>query len=934
MKITITGTDDNTVPLVVDGVSELLVSEAALDTTKDTNDIAAGVKTGTNAASVNETDINTNDLSFQATGEDIASIKFADPNSTTDAFADPAFANLGAGQGTPTWTLSNGDRTLTLYYGSQAALILQLSGANAVTAGNTGNVTVTATLVDHFFHQLPNSTLDVILSGVTVVATDTSGDQVAGTIKVNITDDAPTFGTVTNITVDNEVATTNSTLVVNDGADSPVTASLVGSVPPADLTAGGLAVKYYIDPSNPTVLIGYTGATVTAPATPAVADRVFIVTLNAAGDSYSFQLLKTLDGDVVTTPITASSAFGAGPSAGQVLQDADGNDLASISGWTVPSGFDVAAWKASLTPVSLTLQDVNGSTGGWGVNNNNFDDNGEFLRFDFGSTTDFDGAGPFTPPTINAPNVAEVTFDFKNYSNGDDVDWVVHYSDGTIESGRLTFAGGDFLHTLPPATTGKFIDYVELYAFDGSGKVDLVSAGTVTTAVDITLPFKVTITDTDGDPRDTTVNVRVQEQNDAPVAGADNIVVSNDAFTIPISWLLANDSDPENDSLSVTAVTESIANFTPVVSGGVVTGITVAAGIAVGSYTFTYTLSDGTTTSTGNVTMSVVNTDSNINTIVVPSAVDFSRIDGNDGNDPLTGGAGTDILIGGNGDDVLTGGQGNDNLQGGANNDTYSFAAGAGNDQVTDSSGSADRIGFGITGMLANLNFLDTDLDDDGGGDDDNDDLLISYNGQSISVINHFDTGTIEQLILPAGLSVGGYALNSSGYRISTDDNGTFDGVNDVAFGSRDIIAGNSLAQTLSGGAGDDLLFGNGGNDTLNGGDGSDLLVGGTGQDTLSGGNGRDYFKLTDTASFDIISDYQTGANSDFVDLTSLVTVAAGHSVSEYITRSGSDLFVDIDGNGTGATAVKVAQFTANPASGALAVIYEDAAHTVLTQNF
>ncbi len=145
--------------------------------------------TGTQPALTTETAVDASGLTFHATGEDIVSIRFADPNNTGDAFTDPTLANLDAGQGSPTWTLSGGDRVLTLSYGGQPALILQLSGASTVTAGNTGNVTATATLVDHVLHQLPPSALDVILSGVTVVATDTSGDTVTGSITVTVTDD-------------------------------------------------------------------------------------------------------------------------------------------------------------------------------------------------------------------------------------------------------------------------------------------------------------------------------------------------------------------------------------------------------------------------------------------------------------------------------------------------------------------------------------------------------------------------------------------------------------------------------------------------------------------------------------------------------------------------------------------------------------------------
>ena len=60
--------------------------------------------------------------------------------------------------------------------------------------------------------------------------------------------------------------------------------------------------------------------------------------------------------------------------------------------------------------------------------------------------------------------------------------------------------------------------------------------------------------------------------------------------------------------------------------------------------------------------------------------------------------------------------------------------------------------------------------------------------------------------------------------------------------GMKDILAGDSRANVINGGGGDDTLFGGpgGGADTLNGGPGDDKLYGGLGVDTLDGGKGDD----------------------------------------------------------------------------------------------
>ena len=61
-----------------------------------------------------------------------------------------------------------------------------------------------------------------------------------------------------------------------------------------------------------------------------------------------------------------------------------------------------------------------------------------------------------------------------------------------------------------------------------------------------------------------------------------------------------------------------------------------------------------------------------------------------------------------------------------------------------------------------------------------------------------------------------------------------------VAVISGVVLQGNNLANTLTGGAGNDVLLGLGGNDTLNGLAGADQLFGGTGNDILNGGDDND----------------------------------------------------------------------------------------------
>ncbi|MBL8627757.1 MAG: tandem-95 repeat protein [Myxococcales bacterium] len=99
------------------------------------------------------------------------------------------------------------------------------------------------------------------------------------------------------------------------------------------------------------------------------------------------------------------------------------------------------------------------------------------------------------------------------------------------------------------------------------------------------------------------VTITVNPVNDPPVAGADTATTAEDtAATIAAATLLANDTDLEGATLSITAV-GGATNGTVALAGTTIT-FTPAANFN-GTATFTYTLSDGTATATGTVTVTV-----------------------------------------------------------------------------------------------------------------------------------------------------------------------------------------------------------------------------------------------------------------------------------------------------------------------------------------
>lgn len=261
---------------------------------------------------------------------------------------------------------------------------------------------------------------------------------------------------------------------------------------------------------------------------------------------------------------------------------------------------------------------------------------------------------------------------------------------------------------------------------------------TPNTNVNGTDSFTVVVSDGKGASVESVVTVTVAPVNDAPVAVADRIMLSEKdkaAFD-----LVANDTDVEGDRLAlvgiaVTAVAglaitnqQAAAAFSVVDGKLVVDPSSAFAALEDGqqaTVTLSYTVRDanggeakGTTTVTvdGYTEYNIVEGGNGNDMLIGTSRKDMleggdgddtmvagegndmvdagagnDRVLAGEGNDVIDGGAGNDVLMGGSGNDVISGGAGNDTLNGGAGDDTLS--GGTGNDTLTGGSG-ADTFVF------------------------------------------------------------------------------------------------------------------------------------------------------------------------------------------------------------------------------------------------
>ncbi|MFN6560314.1 MAG: Ig-like domain-containing protein [Nostoc sp. ChiSLP01] len=239
-----------------------------------------------------------------------------------------------------------------------------------------------------------------------------------------------------------------------------------------------------------------------------------------------------------------------------------------------------------------------------------------------------------------------------------------------------------------------------------------------------TISIKVTATDTSNASVDDTFNLTVTPVNDAPVAGDDSASANqNTALTLLAADLLANDTDVDSSTLSITAVSNAVNGSVSLNNSGNVV-FTPTAGFT-GNGSFNYTLSDGNGgTDVATVTVAVgVNLNGTNNNDNLNGTSGNDIINGLNAQDTISGNAGNDCLVGDNGDDKLYGGTGNDKLYGGNGQDTLSGDAGNdrlegdnGDDKLYGSDGNDNLIGGNGQDLLvggAGNDFLDGDKGDD-----------------------------------------------------------------------------------------------------------------------------------------------------------------------------------------------------------------------------
>ncbi|PIF51822.1 putative secreted protein (type I secretion substrate) [Pseudomonas sp. 29] len=168
-------------------------------------------------------------------------------------------------------------------------------------------------------------------------------------------------------------------------------------------------------------------------------------------------------------------------------------------------------------------------------------------------------------------------------------------------------------------------------------------------------------------------------------------------------------------------------------------------------------------------------------------------------------------------------------------------------------------------------------------------DLLYSGPGNDL-----LDGGT--------GIDTASYAHATAGVTVNL---GLLGAQNTVGAGTDTLtgienLVGSNFNDTLTGDNNNNVINGGLGNDILNGGGGDDLLIGGMGNNTMTGGAGADTFQwLKGNSGHDLITDFTPG--TDKLDLSQLLQGENGTTASldDYlhftVTGSGASLLTSID---------------------------------------
>jgi len=482
------------------------------------------------------------------------------------------------------------------------------TSAGTATAG-TDYTSIASTKLTFAAGETTKTVTVNIANDTTVEANETFNVNLAAPVNATIADSLG-VGTI----VDNEPKISIGNVTVNEGAG---TATFVVSL--SEATTGNVTVKYATSNGTATAGSDYT----------ALASTTLTF---AAGETYK-TIVVNIANDATIEPNETFNVTLSSPSANATILTAVGvgtivdNDspppvaplaaalvVAPASATTSPSsGFsdlnEVVKVNEDTTLKGSVLTGTSSASGTVTVSTFQVDGNtyvfkaGEIATMTGVGTLliDADGSYTFTPAADYNGAVPVVTYTMTDGSNNDTSTLAISVTavnDAPVAVADTAFAQADTPVTVAASTLlindkDSDGDVLTLFSVQDAthGSVAMVGSDVVftpTAGYFGTASFNYTISDGHGGTATTTVDVNV---NGAPVAAADAVSgTANSPLNIASAALLSNDTDPNNDPLTISSVLDATHGTVALVGGNVVFTPTKD---YVGNASFSYTISDG-----------------------------------------------------------------------------------------------------------------------------------------------------------------------------------------------------------------------------------------------------------------------------------------------------------------------------------------------------
>ena len=284
----------------------------------------------------------------------------------------------------------------------------------------------------------------------------------------------------------------------------------------------------------------------------------------------------------------------------------------------------------------------------------------------------------------------------------------------------------------------------------------------------------------------------VVNPNNSPTANDDAATVAEDSGANPIP-VLANDTDPDGNTLTITAVTQGTNGSVAITGGG--TGLTYAPNANYfGADSFTYTISDGnggTDTATVSITVTPVNDNPTANddaaTVAEDSSANAINVLANDSFAPDAGETLTvsAVMQGTNGSVAITGGGTGVSYTPNAN---Y-FGADSFTYTISDGNGGSDT---------ATVNVTVTNVNDDPTANDDAATVAEDSGANTINVLANDssapDTGETLTITAKTNGANGTVSITGGGTTVSYTPNADFFGADSFTYTISDGNGGNDMA--------------------------------------------------------------------------------------------------------------------------------------------